>query len=98
MTWDPRTWFRVDPSINQTAYKAVWSVRLWIGTFVVFAVAVFASIHVEEVFFGSWLAGLSGFSGFAYVQYKTQRQTDYGFVERKAGMPPTGTTTETPTP
>lgn len=105
MTWNPLDWFNLDPATNTTTLKAVWSVRLWIGTFVVWAMVSLLILmvkpeHVPAILlelFIAWLGGLSAFSGFSYAQYRTSRTTDYGFVERKAGTVNTdGQTKEQP--
>lgn len=121
MTWaqvghalDPREWLKIDPDVNTTALKATWSVRLWVGTFCIWALAsvliVARKLDPPSVLlelFVAWLGGLCGFSGFSYAQYRTQRLSNYGALDRQAAIaaakvsgtvPPTGTTTETPTP
>lgn len=87
MSWDPRTWWAIDPAVNTTALKAAWSVRLWIWTGLVWGVATLSQRTINLEVFLAWLGGLSAFSGLSYAQYKAQRTTDYGYIERNATTP-----------
>lgn len=75
-------------SVEVTRYKAVITVWLWIGTFLIWAGCAVARIEMHEVSFGLWLGALAGLTGFSYAQYKSMRTTDYGYVERQQGGKP----------
>ena len=74
--------------VNTTAFKGWSAVWLWIGTFVVWGVAlllaVVLKVELPEGWLGTWLGGLTLYSGVGAFQYKAMRETDYGALERKA--------------
>jgi hypothetical protein len=91
-------------TFNATGFKG-WSVGwLWLYTGAIWGiVAVVAGSSAKATpteWLATWLAGLTAYSGVSYLQNKNARETDYGYVERKAGAAPgtlTGTTQEQPT-
>lgn len=69
---------------NSTNYKTVAAIRLWVGTYVVWAVCQIANVAMQEGVFIAWISALVGLSGVTSWQYKAMRDTDYGLIERKA--------------
>lgn len=88
--------------IRQANAKALAAIYLYEGTFVVWALAVLLEKPIDLAAFGLWLGFLAALGGFSYKQFKDERTTDYGYVERQnAGKPaqlPTTTTVETAGP
>ncbi len=85
--------------LPSTNFKVVTTTALYFLTFVAWAAAVLLEKPVDEFTFGLWLAFLAGLGGFTVAQFKAQRSTDYGAMERqaeieraKAGGPKAGVT------
>lgn len=74
--------------VNTTAFKGWSAVWLWIGTALVWAIALLLAVVLEkglpEAWLATWLTGLAAYSGLGALQYKAMRETDYGALERKA--------------
>jgi hypothetical protein len=92
-------------SLNTTALKGWSVVWLWLFTGAMWGVAVVLGVvmgkGLPSEWLGVWLGGLTLYSGVGAYQYKTMRDTDYGAIERKAGLVPgatSGATGEHPTP
>jgi hypothetical protein len=92
-------------TFNSVAFAGWSGGWLWIGTFVVWGiVTIICAINgktppVEWLL--TWLGGLTAYSGVGTYKYKAMRDTDYGAIERKAGLVPgatSGATGEHPTP
>lgn len=85
MNWD---WVK---DLNLLSYQGVWLTRLWIGTAVViWCIALICTIWKHDapsLLIGTWLTGLAGLSGVGAFKQKVMRETDYGYVERKAQAP-----------
>jgi hypothetical protein len=73
---------------NSTNYKTIAAVRMWTGTFFVFALCQLLKIEMQEHIFDAWLFSLALLSGISAYQYNKMRTTDYGYVERKQGVAP----------
>lgn len=85
--------------IRQANAKALAAVYLYEGTFVVWALATLLEKPIDLAAFALWLGFLAALGGFSYKQFKDERITDYGYIERQNQRPapvaPTTTTTET---
>lgn len=84
-------------SFNATGFKG-WSVGwLWIYTGAVWGIVAVVAVSLKATtpteWLSSWLVGLAAYSGVSYLQQKNARETDYGYVERKAQMPAAQNTT-----
>lgn len=85
-------------TIRQTNAKAVVTLALYIGTFFVWAIATLLKIGVDLTAFGMWLAFLAALGGFSLQQFRSERTTDYGFLERQnQGKPSTVVQTDNAT-
>lgn len=87
-------------SFNSTAFKG-WSIGwLWVYTGVVWGVCALVAAglgkELPEAWLGTWLGGLTLYSGVGAYQYGKMRDTDYGALERKAAaqVPASQTTVE----
>lgn len=87
-------------TFNSTAFKG-WSTGwLWVFTGAIWgAVSGYAAMTGKPVpteWLGTWLGGLTLYSGVGAYQYATMRNTDYGALERKAAanVPASMTTVE----
>jgi hypothetical protein len=92
-------------TFNSVAFKGWSGGWLWVYTGAVWgACAVLAVIlgkDLPDAWLATWLTGLAAYSGIGVLQYKSMRETDWGLVERKAGLVPgatSGATGEHPTP
>lgn len=90
-------------SVNSTNAKAIGTLVLYFLTWAVYAAAVLFKVTIDNIAFGMWLGFLAGLGGFSLMQFKTQRQTDYGALTRQADIErakagATTTTTETAGP
>lgn len=88
--------------LPSTNFKVVTTTALYFFTFLAWAAAVLFEKPVDEFTFGLWLAFLAGLGGFTVAQFKAQRSTDYGALDRqaeieraKAGGPKAGVTVNT---
>lgn len=84
-------------TLNTTAFKG-WSVGwLWIYTGAIWGIVAIVAVAFKvtpptEWLIG-WLGGLTAYSGVSAYAQKVQRETDYGYIERKgaANVPSTVT-------
>lgn len=83
--------------IRQANAKAIAAIGLYIGTFIVWAVCAIARIPLDVTAFGLWLGFLAALGGFSMAQFKQERTTDYGYVERQNAGKPTTVNAETAT-
>ncbi len=88
--------------VRTTNAKALVTLALYLGTFVVWAICSIYKLGFDETSFGMWLAFMAGLGGFSIAQFKTERTTDYGAmklqadIERaKSGAAPTTVNAET---
>lgn len=82
-------------NVRTTNAKAIVTLALYVGTFAVWGLCSLYKIEIDLTSFGMWLAFLAGLGGFSLAQFKNERVTDYGYVERKNQGAPT-TVVQTP--
>lgn len=73
--------------IRQQAAKTLLFVMLSLGTFTVWAICSVAQRTLDIATFGAWLAFVAAVGQIALSGYKTERLTDYGYLDR-GGTPP----------
>lgn len=71
-------------TIRQANFKANITVMLYVGTFFIWGLAVLREKEIEITAFGLWLGFLAALGGFSLKQFKDERTTDYGYVDRQA--------------
>lgn len=76
--------------VRQSNAKALITLALYVGTFLVWAICSLAKINLDETSFAMWLGFLAALGGFSLATFNKERTTDYGYVERQnAGKPTT---------
>lgn len=76
-------------TVRQSNAKALAIIAIFLGTFLVWAIATLLELKVDAVIFPMWLAFVAGLGGFSLAQFKQERTTDYGYVERQNAAKPT---------
>lgn len=74
-------------SVRQQAAKTLLFVVLSLGTFAVWAVCSLVQRTLDIATFGAWLAFVAAVGQIALSGFKTERLTDYGYLDR-GGTPP----------
>lgn len=72
--------------VRSTNAKALVTLALYLGTFLVWGICSVYKLGFDETSFGMWLAFLAGLGGFSLAQFKNERATDYGALERQAAI------------
>lgn len=73
-------------NLRQSNAKAVVTLVLYAITAVTWAFATLDAVKIDPVIFPMWLAFLAGLGGFSLAQFKNERATDYGAMERQAAI------------
>jgi hypothetical protein len=73
-------------NIRQANAKAVATVVIFLGTFVVWGIATLLELKIDPVIFPMWLAFVAGLGGFALATFKNERATDYGAMKIQADI------------
>lgn len=77
-------WIVALNAVSSTNAKAIGTLALYFLTWASYTAAVLLAKEPDAVNFGMWLAFLAGLGGFSLAQFRQQRETDYGALERKA--------------
>lgn len=75
--------------LRTTNAKALATIALYIGTYLVWAACTLMKIPIQMEAFTLWLVFCAALGGFSLSQFKTERTTDYGYLDKVKPNPST---------